>query len=96
MEQIDIIQILRQFKNENDKKYSILSIGIFGSVARGSFKDQSDIDVVVELGNPDLFNLIGIKQELEERFHCPVDVVRYRDNMNGFLKHKIDQEAVYA
>ena len=51
MEQIDIIQILRQFKNENHKKYSILSIGIFGSVARGSFKDQSDIDVVVELGN---------------------------------------------
>jgi predicted nucleotidyltransferase len=51
---------------------------------------------VVELGNPDLFNLIGIKQELEERFHCPVDVVRYRDKMNGFLKHRIDQEAVYA
>ncbi len=96
MEQIDIIQILRQFKSENHKKYSILSIGIFGSVARDSFKDQSDIDVVVELGNPDLFNLIGIKQELEERFHCPVDVVRYRDKMNGFLKHRIDQEAVYA
>ncbi len=96
MEQIDIIQILRQFKSENHKKYSILSIGIFGSVARDSFKDQSDIDVVVELGNPDLFNLIGIKQELEERFHCTVDVVRYRDKMNGFLKHRIDQEAVYA
>jgi predicted nucleotidyltransferase len=96
MEQIDIIQTLRQFKDENQKKYSILSIGIFGSSARGSLKDQSDIDVVVELGNPDLFNLIGIKQELEERFRCSVDVVRYRDKMNGFLKHRIDQEAVYA
>ena len=96
MEQIDIIQILRQFKDENDKKYSILSIGVFGSAARDALKDQSDIDVVVELGNPDLFNLIGIKQELEERFLCSVDVVRYRDNMNGFLKHRIDQEAVYA
>ena len=96
MEQNDIIQILRQFKNENHKKYSILSIGIFGSAARDAQKDQSDIDIVVELGNPDLFNLIGIKQELEERFCCSVDVVRYRDNMNGFLKHRIDQEAVYA
>jgi predicted nucleotidyltransferase len=96
MEQIDIIQTLRQFKDENQKKYSILSIGIFGSAARGSVKNQSDIDVVVELGNPDLFNLIGIKQELEERFRCSVDVVRYRDKMNGFLKHRIDQEAVYA
>jgi len=96
MEQIDIIQVLRQFKDENQKKYSILSIGIFGSAARDSVKNQSDIDVVVELGNPDLFNLIGIKQELEERFRCSVDVVRYRDKMNGFLKHRIDQEAVYA
>ena len=96
MEQIDIIKILRQFKDENQKKYSILAIGIFGSAARDSLKNQSDIDVVVELGNPDLFNLIGIKQELEERFRCSVDVVRYRDKMNGFLKHRIDQEAVYA
>jgi len=96
MEQIDIIKILRQFKDENQKKYSILAIGIFGSAARDCLKNQSDIDVVVELENPDLFNLIGIKQELEERFRCSVDVVRYRDKMNGFLKHRIDQEAVYA
>jgi len=96
MEKIDIIQMLRQFKDENHKKYSILSIGVFGSSARDSQKDPNDIDVVVELGNPDLFNIIGIKQELEERFRCSVDVVRYRDNMNGFLKNRIDQEAVYA
>ena len=87
---------MRQFKDENQKKYSILSIGIFGSAARDSLKDQSDVDVVVELGNPDLFNLIGIKQDLEERLHCSVDVVRYRDKMNCFLKLRIDQEAVYA
>jgi predicted nucleotidyltransferase len=52
--------------------------------------------VVVELENPDLFNLIGIKQDLEERLHCSVDVVRYREKMNGYLKHRIDQEAFYA
>ncbi len=96
MEQIDIIKILRQFKDENHQKYAILSIGIFGSAARDSLKDQSDIDIVVKLRNPDLFNLIGIKQELEDRFHCTVDIVRYRDKMNRFLKHRIDQEAVYA
>jgi predicted nucleotidyltransferase len=96
MEQTDIIQILRQFKDENHQKYSILSIGVFGSAGRGTLKDQNDIDGVVELGNPDLFNLIGIKQELEESFRCSVDVVRCGDNMNGFLKSRIEQEAVYA
>ena len=92
----DIIDVIRQFKEDNQKKNSIISIGIFGSASRDSFNDKSDIDVVVELGNPDLFNLIGIKQDLEERFQCPVDVVRYREKMNGFLKRRIDQEAVYA
>ena len=96
MERIDIIKILRQFKDENHQKYSILSIGIFGSAARDSLNDQSDIDIVVKLGNPDLFNLIGIKQELEERFRCTVDIVRYTYQMNRFLKRRIDQEAVYA
>ena len=92
----DIIDVIRQFKEDNQKKYSIITIGIFGSASRDSFNDKSDIDVVVELGNPDLFNLIGIKQDLEERFHCSVDVVRYREKMNGYLKHRIDQEAFYA
>ena len=92
----DIIEVIRHFKEDNQKKYSIITIGIFGSASRDSFNDKSDIDVVVELGNPDLFNLIGIKQDLEERFQCPVDVVRYREKMNGFLKRRIVQEAVYA
>ena len=96
MKKMNIIQTLRIFKKENQNKYGIRSIGIFGSAARDSFKEKSDIDVVVELENPDLFNLIGIKQDLEERFQCSVDVIRYRDGMNGFLKHRIDQEAVYA
>ena len=96
MKRNDIIEILRRFKAENEKKYTIQTIGIFGSAARNSLHDRSDIDVVVKLENPDLFNLIGIKQDLEDQFHCAVDIVRYRENMNGFLKRRIDQEAVYA
>lgn len=42
MEQIDIIEILRQFKDENHQQYSIMSIGIFASAARDSLNDQSD------------------------------------------------------
>ena len=96
MKRNDNIEILRRFKAENEKKYTIQTIGIFESAARNSLHDRSDIDVVVKLENPDLFNLIGIKQDLEDQFHCAVDIVRYRENMNGFLKRRIDQEAVYA
>jgi len=48
------------------------------------------------LVNRILFYLVGIKQVLEEKFQRPVDIVRYRDRMNAFLKKRIDREAVYV
>ncbi len=96
MEINEIMQTLRSFVEMNRDRYEIIRIGVFGSAARGSMNEQSDIDVVVELGKPDLFYLIGIKQDLEEKFHRPVDIIRYRDRMNAFLKKRIDKEAVYV
>ena len=43
-----------------------------------------------------LFTLIGVKQELEELLQRPVDVVRYREKMNTYLKKQIEREAVYV
>lgn len=40
------------------------------------------MDVVVRILKPDLFMLVGIKTELEERLQRPVDIVTYRENMN--------------
>ena len=96
MERDEIIQSLHRFKEHNKSKYQIVRLGIFGSVARGVMSSDSDVDVVVELKEPDLFFLIGIKQDLEEQLHRPVDIVRYRDRMNTYLKQRIDQEAVYV
>lgn len=96
MKRDEVIGYMRRFKEVNRDKYRIVRLGIFGSVARDSMTEGSDIDVVAELEVPDMFMLIGIKQELEEQLHCPVDIVRYRDTMNAFLKRKIDQEALYV
>ena len=96
MKKKEIIVTLRGYMEKNRDRYEIIRIGVFGSAAKDSMNEQSDIDVVVELGKPDLFYLIGIKQDLEEKFHRPVDIVRYRDRMNAFLKKRIDKEAVYV
>ena len=92
----EIILSLRRFKERNQNKYRIKRIGIFGSAARDTMKEQSDIDVVVELEKQDLFNIIGIKQDLEEQLQQAVDIVSYRKNMNEFLKRRIDSEAAYV
>ena len=92
----EIIQSLRLFKRMNRDRYRIRRIGIFGSAARDTMNERSDVDVVVELEKQDLFHIIGIKQDLEEQLHRPVDIVSYREKMNAFLKRRIDDEAMYV
>ena len=96
MRRKDILRILTKFRELKQNEFGIVRIGVFGSVARDEMADASDVDVVVELDQPDLLALVGIKQELEELLPQPVDVVRYRDKMNPFLKRRIEQEAVYV
>ena len=91
-----VITYLKQFKEENQNKYHIERLGVFGSVAKNRAQDNSDIDIVVKLTKQDLFEIIGIKQELEEKFQVPVDIVSYREKMNAFLKKRIDTEAFYV
>jgi predicted nucleotidyltransferase len=91
-----ILRILKAFKEGHASQYGILALGIFGSVARDESQESSDVDVVVKLKKQDLFNMIGIKQDLEEMLHLPVDVISYREQMNSFLKRRIDKESQYV
>lgn len=96
MNRLEILATLREYKRTNADQYGILELGVFGSVARNEAREDSDVDVVARIEKPDPFLLVGIKLDLEERLHRSVDLVRYRDTMNPFLKHRIDGEAVYA
>jgi len=96
MDRNSVVGIISQFKAKNLDRYGIKKIGIFGSAALDSAGPTSDIDVVVELEKPDLFYLVGIKQDLEALLNMPVDIVRYRKNMNKYLKQKIDTDTLYV
>jgi uncharacterized protein len=90
------LKTLKKYKNDFGERYGVTRIGIFGSVARDEAKAESDIDVLVEMKKPDLFYMVHIKETLENEFQRPVDIVHYRDKMNGFLKERINTEAVYV
>ena len=92
----EILKILKTFKEKYAEKYGIINLGMFGSTARDENQEKSDIDVVVKLEKQDLFNLIGIKQDLEETLHTHVDVISYREQMNTFLKNRIDKDSLYV
>lgn len=92
----EIISILKNFKTKQAAKYGILKMGVFGSVARGEQREDSDVDVYIEGELKGLLALAGIKNELEELLGCQVDIVRLRDRMDNFLKKRIQKEGVYV
>lgn len=82
---IEKLKSTRQYLSEH---YGVSSMFLFGSVARNEQREDSDVDVCVEM-KPNLFNRAGVKIYLQELLGCDVDVVRMRENMNPLFKQQI-------
>lgn len=91
-----IITILHRDKKSLADRYGIMKLGVFGSVSRGESNDTSDVDIVVQTEVPDLFMMVHLKEELEALLGSRVDLVRYWERMNPYLKRRIDREARYV
>ncbi len=96
MKRDEVLAVLRQVKREYALQYGILEIGVFGSVGRDETRADSDIDICIKTRTPNPFALVHIKELIEARVHKPVDIVRVRENMNPFLKERIEKEAHYV
>ena len=91
----EIIVILSEFKARYADKYGIERLGLFGSVARGEQTEGSDVDICIELKEPDYFVRMEIKEKLEELFHVKVDLVPLTGIMRSLFRRKIEQDAIY-
>ncbi len=74
-------------------QFDVASLKLFGSLARNQQQESSDVDVCVVMP-PDMFQLIGLKQYLEELLGCGVDVIRMHRNMDDFLKKEIERDGI--
>lgn len=72
-------EILARFKKEFGAQFGIKELGIFGSVARGEHREDSDLDVFVSLGESRAFYyFLDLKELLESLCKCKVDLVRIK------------------
>jgi len=72
----------------------IKKAAIFGSLAKGEVKPDSDVDILVEIkSDMSLLDFIGIKIELEEALKMKVDLVEY-DTIKPLIREKILSEQV--
>ncbi len=90
----EILQILKQYKEELYKKYGVKEIGLFGSFARGEETDKSDIDILVEFEKPvGLLTVSSLENYLSDLLGIKADVVRKR-SIRKELKENILNEVV--
>jgi predicted nucleotidyltransferase len=72
----EIRQILRQMMPDLAKRYSVKSLGIFGSYVRGEARSTSDLDILVEFDRaPTLLEFIQLESDLSEQLGVKVDLV---------------------
>jgi len=92
----EIINYLKEKKENFSDKYHISELILFGSYAREENLEDSDIDIAIDTKLSDYFLLYDFKEDLEKRFNTKVDVVRLRDKMNPYLKKRILEDGVYV
>jgi uncharacterized protein len=76
----------------------VVHAALFGSVARGENRPESDIDILVEF-DPDahvtVFDYVGVKDYIASLFAQPVDVID-REALKPHLRQPAVRDAVYA
>jgi len=79
--------VLRDHLLELQRRYGVASLGLFGSYVRGEEREDSDLDVLVEVNRTmGLFEFVALEWYLPELLGIKVDLVMKRG-----LKRRIGQ-----
>jgi predicted nucleotidyltransferase len=80
------------------KANKVKTLFVFGSVVRGDFNENSDVDMVVDIDEKDPFKYTDIyfnlKSKLEDILKRQVDLLEERAIKNKFFKHELDTTKV--
>ena len=83
------------------RRWRIRELSVFGSVARGSYRADSDVDLLVVF-DPDApwstLDIVDLREELADLFGRNVDLVEERAIRNPYRKASIlhDKSVLYA
>ena len=94
----EILSYLRENKEIFRVNYGIRKIGLFGSYARGEQNDQSDIDILIEMGS-DTENILDKRLQLMDlltkQFSKNVDIC-HEPAIKPVFRDLVLSEAIYA
>ena len=77
-------------------KHKVKELYLFGSVLTERFQDSSDIDMLIQFIQVDLLdyfdNYMDFKEQLEQLFNRPVDLVENQAIRNPIFRKVVDRE----
>jgi len=79
------------------RKFGVLRLDVFGSVARGESSPSSDVDLLVEFADPDRApakRFFGLLHQLESTLGCEVDLLTINSLRNPYFKTRALRERV--
>lgn len=92
-----ILEYLKSNKDDLNKRFGVVKIGLFGSYTRGEQNENSDIDIAIEIAKEkkSLGNFFAIKRELEEHFGKKVDL-GIESTLKPIVKEHVQSEIIYV
>ncbi len=94
----NLSQIERQLskhKKRLEERFSVKSIAIFGSYARGDANEASDVDILIDFEKPIGLEFVDLADYLEELLHIKVDLVSRGAVKDRWLNH-IQKDVIYV
>ena len=76
----EFARVLREHMPELRDRYGVESLGIFGSHVRGEAREDSDLDILIEINRRPfgLFKFVALEEYLSELLGIRVDLVMKR------------------
>ena len=91
----EYIDLISAHADELRSQFGIRTLRLFGSVSRGEQREDSDVDICVDM-EPSLYLLVRLKRFLEQLLQCSVDVVRMHRHINPYLLENIERDGIYV
>jgi predicted nucleotidyltransferase len=89
----EYIDLLREHQAELQQQFGIKRMRLFGSVAKGVHREDSDVDLFVTMPSK-FFNYILAAQYLEQLLGCKVDLIQDHDNIRPFFRQQIEHDGI--
>jgi hypothetical protein len=90
-----ITKALKDNKLDLSTRYHLTSIAIFGSFTREDFRDDSDIDILIDYDQPIGIEFIDLAEELEKILNRKVDLVS-KNGVKPKYFDEIQKDLIYV